>query len=58
MATRNNKKEYYKAMETHSQIAIKIPKQVFEDFSTKVEKNGTNKRAVLLKMIEDYTYND
>lgn len=58
MATRDCRKEYKKTMESNSQIAIKIPKQLFEDFSAKVEQNGTNKRAALLKMIEEYTYNN
>ena len=56
MANRDYGKEYKKTMESNSQIAIKIPKQLFEDFSAKVESNGTNKRTVLLQMIEDYTY--
>jgi len=57
MASRDYSKEYKKTMESNSQIAIKIPKQLFEDFSAKVELNDTNKRTVLLQLIENYTYN-
>jgi hypothetical protein len=57
MADRNYATEYQKRMETNSQLAIKIPKKLFEDFSAKIEQEGTTKRAVLVQLIEGYTYN-
>lgn len=56
MAERNYATEYQKRMETNSQLAIKIPKKLFEDFSAKIEQEGTTKRAVLVRLIESYTY--
>lgn len=57
MADGKYKADYQKRMETNSQLAIKIPKKLFEDFSAKIEREGTTKRAVLMQLIENYTYN-
>lgn len=55
---RDYAKEYQKRMEGNSQIAIKIPKQLYADFSSKVEMHGSNKRAVLIELMEKYTYGE
>lgn len=57
MADGKYRADYLKRMETNSQLAIKIPKKLFEDFSAKIEQEGTTKRAVLVQLIEGYTYN-
>ena len=57
MADRIYATEYQKRIETNSQLAINIPNKLFEDFSAKIEQEGTTKRAVLVQLIEGYTYN-
>ena len=58
VTNRDYAKEYQKRMEENSQIAIKIPKQLYADFSVKVEMRGSNKRAVLIELMEKYTYGE
>lgn len=47
MADRNYATEYQKRMETNSQLAIKIPKKLFEDFSAKIEQEEQRKELYL-----------
>lgn len=55
---RDYKREYERSKHFYKKLSINIPPELYEDFNTKVELDGTTKNNLLKKWIEEYTYGE